>query len=60
MKKATELGDWENPLVKQAQDAYESGDFESALLHYMVTSEMGFEVSQMNAAWMIDTGKIIY
>ena len=33
------------------------GDVESALLHYMLAAERGYEIAQSNVAYILDTGK---
>ena len=39
-----------------ANDFYKSGDTDTALLMYMLLAEMGFEVAQSNAAYILDRG----
>ncbi|KAF2273482.1 HCP-like protein [Westerdykella ornata] len=41
----------------EANDAYSSGDLESALVRYMMAAEQGFEVGQANVAFMLDQAK---
>ncbi|KAH7321273.1 hypothetical protein B0I35DRAFT_477775 [Stachybotrys elegans] len=46
------------PLVSSwadANDAYESGDYELAFLEYLMAAEQGFERAQTNVAHMLDT-----
>ena len=40
----------------QGYEACTDGDFEPALLHYLQAAEMGSEVGQSNAAWMLMHG----
>ena len=42
----------------EAQKLYAAGDMESALMMYLLLSELGFEVAQSNAAHILDQGKI--
>ena len=42
----------------EAQKLYAAGDMESALMMYLLLSELGFEVAQSNAAYILDQGKI--
>lgn len=39
-----------------ANDLYKSGDTDVALLMYMLLAEMGFEMAQSNAAYILDKG----
>ncbi|KJZ77453.1 hypothetical protein HIM_03177 [Hirsutella minnesotensis 3608] len=46
------------PLVSSwadANDAYESGDYELAFLEYLMAAEQGYEKAQTNVAYMLDT-----
>jgi len=42
---------------KEANDAYENGDFETALIDYMLAAEQGFENAQANVAYLLDKSK---
>ncbi|KAM4058431.1 hypothetical protein HRG_006600 [Hirsutella rhossiliensis] len=45
------------PLVSSwadANDAYETGDYELALLQYLMAAEQGYEKAQTNMAYMVD------
>lgn len=55
-KSVSERGDWHDPLLEDALDAFEDGDMETAFLDYVLSAERGYEVAQTNAAWMIDQG----
>jgi len=39
---------------KEANEAYESGDTETALVDFMLAAEQGFETAQANVAYMLD------
>lgn len=39
------------PVIK------DDGDSDQALIHYMLLGEMGYEVAQHNAAFLLDTGE---
>ena len=43
-------------LLLQAYEAFMDGDYEPALLHYLQSAEMGSELGQSNAAWMLTHG----
>lgn len=48
------------PLVSSwadANDAYESGDYELAFLEYLLAAEQGYEKAQTNVAYMLDTAR---
>jgi hypothetical protein len=32
------------------------GDVETSFVNYLFAAEKGFELAQLNAAWMLDTG----
>lgn len=46
-------------LMSDAFQAYQRKDFEGALLMYLIAGELGFEVAQSNAAWILDTEKYV-
>ncbi|KAK9818102.1 hypothetical protein WJX72_007209 [[Myrmecia] bisecta] len=55
LKKVAERGPW----AAEIQDGYElfmEGDYESALHLYLRSAEMGMELAQSNAAWMLTHG----
>ncbi|KAJ3196223.1 ERAD-associated protein [Irineochytrium annulatum] len=61
LKTVVERGsDWlaDKLTVKEAERLYRAGDVESALLLYLLAAERGGEVSQSNAAWMLDKGVV--
>ncbi|KAI9805856.1 MAG: hypothetical protein M1825_000470 [Sarcosagium campestre] len=37
-----------------ANEAYEDGDIETALVHYLMAAEQGYEVGQANVAYLLD------
>lgn len=41
----------------EANEAYENGDLETALVCYMMAAEQGFEVGQANVAYLLDQAK---
>jgi SEL1 protein len=41
----------------EANEAYEQGDLETALVGYMMAAEQGFEVGQANVAYLLDQAK---
>lgn len=41
----------------EANEAYENGDLETALVGYMMAAEQGFEVGQANVAYLLDQAK---
>ena len=48
------------PLVSswaQANKAYEDGDLDTALVHFVVAAEQGYERAQNNAAYMMDASR---
>ncbi|KAI8073226.1 hypothetical protein BC940DRAFT_232578 [Gongronella butleri] len=54
-KAIAERGDWLYPTVETAYKAYEDGDLDGALLHYMLAAERGYEIAQANVAYLLDT-----
>ena len=38
----------------EANDAYRAGDSDTALLHYMLAAEQGYEVAQANVAYLLE------
>lgn len=39
---------------REANDAYEDGDMETALVNYMMAAEQGYEAAQANVAYILD------
>ncbi|KAI8373500.1 hypothetical protein EDC96DRAFT_499589 [Choanephora cucurbitarum] len=56
-KAIAERGDWLNPTVEEAYQAYKDNDQENALVHYLLAAERGYEVAQSNVAYMLDNDK---
>ncbi|KAL4449404.1 hypothetical protein ABPG77_007048 [Micractinium sp. CCAP 211/92] len=44
------------PAQQEANDDFQAGDYEWALLNYLKAAEMGVEAGQSNAAWMLTEG----
>lgn len=40
-------------VLQAGYDAFQSGDFQRSMLHYMQAAEMGLELGQSNAAWLL-------
>ncbi|ORX52063.1 HCP-like protein [Hesseltinella vesiculosa] len=53
-KAIAERGDWLNPTIETAYKAYKDGDIDTALLHYMLAAERGYEIAQANVAYLLD------
>lgn len=45
-----------HPHPQEANDDFQAGDYEWALLNYLKAAEMGVEAGQSNAAWMLTEG----
>ncbi|KAJ3108355.1 ERAD-associated protein [Phlyctochytrium planicorne] len=58
LKMVAEKGDWHDDSIRKAEALSRIGNYESALVHYLLAAERGLEVAQSNAAWMIDQGKV--
>ncbi|KAH6565179.1 hypothetical protein BASA60_010009 [Batrachochytrium salamandrivorans] len=54
LKAVSERAIWKDDVFVDAQAAIARDDQESAFVHYLFAAERGFEVSQTNAAWMLD------
>jgi SEL1 protein len=57
LKALVEKADWHNPYIENAHSAYEAGDSDSALINYMFAAESGYEVAQINSAFMLENGR---
>lgn len=55
LKKVVEKGPWAEVLPR-ATSLFDTGDYDGALLEYLRAAEMGFELGQSNAAWMLSRG----
>ena len=51
----SERGQWAR-LLREAHKTYLAGDPESALLMYLQLGELGIEVAQSNAAYILEEG----
>ncbi|XP_065085460.1 protein sel-1 homolog 1 [Ochlerotatus camptorhynchus] len=56
-KNVAERGKWAERLMSAHQD-YRSYRFEEAFMQYTLMSELGYEVAQSNAAFLLDRGEI--
>ncbi len=54
-KNVAERGKWTRLFV-EAEKVYSTGDLDSALLMYLLLAEMGMEVAQSNAAYILEQG----
>lgn len=52
LKYIAERGPW-GALLQRAHEAQRAGDTDMALWHYVWAAELGFEVAQSNAAWLL-------
>lgn len=52
------LGSW-SEMFLSAYFAYKEGDMDSALVQYLLLGEMGFEEAQSNAAYLLESSKLI-
>ena len=52
MHLVAEKGPW-SAVLQHGYDAFQEGDYERALLHYLQAAEMGYELGQSNAAWLL-------
>jgi len=55
-KNVCERGRWAS-LLDAAYSQYKLGASDSALIVYMLLSELGYEVAQSNVAFLLDQGK---
>lgn len=58
-KNVAERGKWGNRLM-EAHSHYRNGRFEEAFVTYALLAELGYEVAQSNAAFVLDKGKAIF
>lgn len=56
-KNVAERGKWAERLMAAHQD-YRSYRFEEAFMQYALMSELGYEVAQSNAAFLLDRGEV--
>ncbi|KAI9228282.1 MAG: hypothetical protein DHS80DRAFT_30932 [Piptocephalis tieghemiana] len=50
----TESLDWSYSPIPKAYNAYRAGAHQTSALLYLISGEMGYEVGQANAAWLLD------
>eukprot|EP00210_Caulerpa_lentillifera_P007515 g7181.t1 len=55
LKQVAEQGPW-SAVLQKAQDAFDDGDYTYALISYLRAAQMGLELGQSNAAWMLEHG----
>ena len=44
-------------MLREAYKTYLSGDIDSALMMYLYLGELGYEVAQTNAAYILEEGE---
>jgi hypothetical protein len=49
---AAERGPW-SAVLQEGREAFADGDYDGSLLAYLRAAEMGYELGQSNAAWLI-------
>ena len=52
----SERGKW-SKMLREAYKTYLSGDVDSALMMYIYLGELGYEVAQTNAAYILEEGE---
>ena len=45
-------------MMEDAKRSYMAGDLDSALVVYLLLAEMGLEVAQTNAAYILEQGQL--
>ncbi|KAJ1547289.1 ERAD-associated protein [Nowakowskiella sp. JEL0078] len=55
-KTLVEHGNWNDPVIHDAHKDFKKGDIEGSLIQYLMAAEQGYDVAQLNAAWLIDSG----
>ena len=58
-KGVAERGRWTR-MMEDAERSYMAGDLDSALVVYLLLAEMGLEVAQTNAAYILEQGQLPY
>ncbi|KAF2150821.1 HCP-like protein [Myriangium duriaei CBS 260.36] len=59
-KIAAEMAEVVHSSFIEANEAYETGDSQKALVAWMMAAEQGFENAQANVAWLLDQTKPLY
>lgn len=55
-KNVCERGRWSERLMT-AYNSYKDGDYNAAVIQYLLLAEQGYEVAQSNAAFILDQSK---
>ena len=55
LKVIAERGKWTR-MFEEAEKLYNEGDLDSALMVYLLFSELGVEIAQANAAYLLEQG----
>lgn len=58
MRHLVQTADWHMPFTKIGEALYDSGDYSGSLIAYIFAGELGYQVGQTNAAWLLDQRKI--
>lgn len=56
-KNVAERGRW-GEILMQAHNDYRDGNYDQSFVQYALLSELGYEVAQSNAAFLLDRGEI--
>lgn len=56
-KNVCERGRWSERLMT-AYNSYKDGDYNAAVIQYLLLAEQGYEVAQSNAAFILDQSKV--
>lgn len=57
-KNVAERGKWGEKLM-EAHSLYRDEDYDEAFMIYALLSELGYEVAQSNAAFLLDRGELV-
>ena len=58
-KVVAERGSWDEDLIREGEDAWETGTLSGkllAMLKWWISAERGFEIGQNNLAFILDQG----
>jgi SEL1 protein len=55
MKTFVEKARWYDMNIRNASSEIQKGHYSSALVHFMIAAERGYEIAQFNSAYLLDT-----
>ena len=55
-KAFVDKADYDRPLLEDGYDDFKNGYYEAAFVKFLLAAELGYDIAQLNVAWMLENG----